>query len=300
MPRVLVPAVLLSTLLGAAPSFADPCRVEVGAGTPEVWTRAASEVDAARRASGDCARVRLDFEDDVALVTYTTDDGRSARRVVGRPDELGPTLDALHVTLPEVEPPARIEPSLPAPALRTREQTASAVAPPPPAPADSSTVLALEAGSRGGADHLVSPVVSGSASLSFSRWELGVTAALDLQYFDVASSPVRAPSSAVVAGVMLGRREPLGAVSVLAGGRLLLAALNDEREVDSGDRGRAEARFASYVGVVFPRREKTRFRAELGVDVVPHDVGGSSGSAEEPTTPWWAVTTLVGVEIGEP
>jgi hypothetical protein len=102
-----------------------------------------------------------------------------------------------------------------------------------------------------------------------------------------------------VAGVLAGRRQPLGDATVFLGARLSLAALNDESEVDSGRRGRAEMRVGSYLGVALPSAAKTRFRAEIGAELVPEDLGGKSADSLEATiTPWWATSLSLGLEFG--
>jgi hypothetical protein len=221
------------------------------------------------------------------------------------PAELEATIAALGVTDLRTEPAAepkhqgdRQVPKPTAAGASPRRSVAGSKPGPEPSPGGQAT-YSLQAGSRGGADNLVSVVLNGSASLVLNRWELGVGAAIDFQYIEVGSSPREAPGSSVAAGVTIGRREQIDNTAVLVGSRLMIAALNDEREVDTGERGGAEVRTGAYFGLVFPRRATARFRAELGAELVPHDLGGRiSRSSAGPVTPWWAVSLLAGVELG--
>jgi hypothetical protein len=77
----------------------------------------------------------------------------------------------------------------------------------------------------------------------------------------------------------------------------MVAALNDESRKGSGERGRAELRLGAYLGGVWPRQGSSRFRADLALDVVPHETLGAIGT---PVTPWLAVSALMGVELGGP
>lgn len=184
----------------------------------------------------------------------------------------------------------------------------------------------LMLGARGGAEGLVSPVVAGFGTLNAGRWELGVWGAFEVKYYavglagsatepgtakDAAALPPAAPaspapaaapaeegkvpiedrpSSAIVAGILVGRRWPLRRLAVTGAGRLGVAALQN---VES-DRSDAEIRVGAGLGVVFPPEGALRLRADLVGDVVPQDIGGNG----TPGTPWWAFAVMLGVEVG--
>jgi hypothetical protein len=239
-------------------------------------------------------------------LTFVTRDGRKAERLLSDPAELEATIAALSVTDHRTEPAAapsrpggNRQPPKPAPpAASPRHPVTESAADSEPS-SDGQVMYSLQAGSRGGADNLISVVLNGSASLVLHRWELGVAASIDFQYIKVGASPREAPGSSVAAGVTVGRREHVDNTAVLVGSRLTIAGLNDEREVDTGERGGAEVRTGAYFGLVFPRRASARFRTELGAELVPHDLGGRiSRSSAGPVTPWWAVSLLAGVELG--
>ena len=148
---------------------------------------------------------------------------------------------------------------------------------------------------RGGVGNLVSPALGGSAAIALDRWELGVNVVLELQYFDLGGG--EPPSAAACVGVTIGRREPVGDFDVLFGARTMIAAFNDESEVDQGERGRAEVRLGAYLGGAWPRTGSLRWRADVAVDVVPHRALGSAGTR---IAPWLGASLLVGAEFNGP
>ena len=94
-----------------------------------------------------------------------------------------------------------------------------------------------------------------------------------------------------------GRREPLGRVALLAGGRVFVAAL-EYRDVQNDSH--AEGRAGAYLGVTWPRRDPWRLRADLAADFVAAGAFRSDGPAGQPPpsiTPAWAFTLLMGVEM---
>jgi hypothetical protein len=301
--RLLFGAGSLAVSVWAAPARAEAlCSVELAGENTEGWLGSGRMPEIPEGA--DCESVRIEVEGNSARVTFVTRDGRRAERIVHDPSELGPTLGALGVTgaresAPVSKEPLRARPVRPVatPVEADRAPTWNGEA--ARAERDHAAIFALTAGTRAGADNLVSPLFTGSASLSLDRWELGVMGALEAQYFDVAAEPRRAPGSAISAGVLAGRRQPLGSAAVFLGTRLVLAALNDESEVDEGRRGRAEMRLGSYLGLALPSAAKTRFRAEIAADAVPEDLGGKAADSLEATiTPWWAISLSLGLEFG--
>lgn len=296
-----------AVLACAGPARAQNCPVVVVGEAPEPWREAVRHLHPVRQEVGDCAHVEVEVLVSAARLTFITGDGRRAERVLTHPRELAATLAALHVTLPGVAPPVDPDPdpapltlerraALPAPAgSRGPTDTTAETHSNAPSP-DRAPVFSLQGGARAGAGHLVSAVLAGNALLALSRWELGITGGLELQYVDVEDGS--APGSAANLGVVLGRREPVGAAALVGAARLIIAALNDERDVDTGERGGAELRLGASVGLVYPREAALRFRLDLGGDVVPHH--GTSSRTGELASPWWGITALLGAEIGGP
>jgi hypothetical protein len=300
--------------------------VDIAGAESVEWQEAARSLAASGLTDQDCASIRLDVIDGGgARLTFITLDGRRAERRLASPDELHPTVEALCVTGPDAEQPVlqsqplpqshpeRIKDTSPA-ASRTKSASAGSTAPAPSAD-DFGAIFALRSGARGGADALLSPVLTGSAALMLQRWELGVMAAWEILYFDLQNqTPSDRESGAMVLGVAVGRREPLAGVAVLAGGRLSIAMLT-QYSCDSAvsapaeesaaveetcDRGPTEWRVGAYLGVALPREGGLRFRADLEGDLVGMDGPATTASPAErhAITPAWAVTCLLGVEVG--
>jgi hypothetical protein len=293
-------ALAVAALICTLPRPALACRVELAGADSAAWRAAAAALELA---ADDCARVDVAVGESGARLTFTTRDGRSAERTLVDPAELGSTVAALRVTVPE-PPPSAPESSKEAPAARAtmpaREPTTAPDALEPES-SDAGAIFALSSGTRGGGNALFSPVLGASASLMLDRWELGVTGAFEFQYFDLAShSAADRRSSAVALGVMVGRREPISGFALLYGARLSVVALLHEDR----DHGQAEGRAGAFAGVALPRTGGVRFRADLGADVVGAHPGFSEetpvGESRGPITPEWAVTGLIGVEIGGP
>ena len=249
----------------------------------------------------DCAVVAIEASGERARLVFQTRDGRRAERALEHPDELVPALRALSVGAAGDDAsssPAPDTPSAPAAAApaRLRVDAAASSSPEPPPGQEARAVFALFGGIRGGVGNLLSPALAGSAAIELGRWELGVNLVLELQYFDLDGG--EPPSSAASVGVTVGLREPVADFDVLFGARTMIAALNDESEVDSGERGRAEVRLGTYLGGAWPRTGSLRLRADgAAADVVPHRALGSAGTR---IAPWLGASVLVGVEFNGP
>jgi hypothetical protein len=275
--------------------------VELRGAPSEPWLRAGRAIEALTTDPSDCARIEIELErsTDAARLIFVTQDGRRAERHLSHPDELMPTVVALGTRgVSESSAPALEDgPMAPARAADAVSPLDSPPSEPAAAPGEARALFALLAGTRAGAGRLLSPVLAGSAAVALERWELGINLALELQYFNLDLSEPDVRTSAASVGVTVGRREPIADVELSFGARSMVAALNDESQKDSGERGRAELRLGAYLGGVWPRQSSSRFRADLALDVVPHESLGAIGT---PVTPWLAVSALMGVELGGP
>ena len=297
----LVAAWACAAWVGARVCVAASCPVELRGAPSEPWLRAGRAIEALTTDPSDCARIEIELErsTDAARLIFVTQDGRRAERRLAHPDELMPTVVALGIRgVSESSTPA-LEDGAAAPA-----RAADAVSPldsprsePSAAPGEARALFALLGGTRAGAGRLVSPVLGGAAAIALERWELGINLALELQYFNLDLSEPDVRTSAASVGVTVGRREPIADVELSFGARSMVAALNDESRKDSGERGHAELRLGAYLGAVWPRQRSSRFRADLALDVVPHESLGAIGRR---VTPWLAVSVLMGVEFGGP
>jgi hypothetical protein len=302
-PTRLARAVLVgaSAWVGAGECVAASCPVELRGAPSEAWLRAGRAIEALTMDPSDCARIELELEQSTgaARLTFVTRDGRRAERRLAHPDELMPTVVALGIQGPTEGSTPVLEDRPMAPT-----RTADAVSPldsPPSEPAaphrEARAHFALLGGARAGAGHLVSPVLGGAAAIALDRWELGINLALELEYSNLRPSKAVEPSSAVSVGVFAGRREAIADVELLFGARSMVAAVNDDSQEASGEAVRAELRLGAYLGGVWPRQSSPRFRADLALDVVPHESQAASGP---PVTPWLAASALLGVEVGGP
>lgn len=285
--------------VGARVCVAASCPVEFRGALSEPWLRAGRAIEVLRTDPSDCARIEIELErsTDAARLIFVTRDGRRAERRLAHPDELMPTVVALGVRGASEERSTPVLENAPMAPARAADPVPPLASPPsePGAALDEARAhFAVLGGTRAGAGRLVSPVLGGSAAVTIGRWELGINLALELQYFSLHRAVPQDPSSAASVGVTVGRREHIADVALLFGARSMVAALNDESQVGSGERGRAELRLGAYLGGVWPRQRNSRYRADLALDVVPHESLGAIGT---PVTPWLAVSALIGVEF---
>ncbi len=278
---------LLVSLSAANGSASAACRVQLTGSDDAAWLNAKQRLEAelALLPGADCAEISVQVSPAGALLRFKTHDQRVAVRTVSTPEELLPTVQALGVTVSVPTPPASEDSSIP-----------DKVLVPPPPPAGSGPAFGGHFGVRAGANGLVSPILGGFAAIGLKRWELGVLGRVEMHYTRVGrSEPKPIDSTGFAFGVSVGRREPLGNVSLMGGAALLLAGLRE----DSGTkRGRAEARIGGYTGVSWPRSGRWRLRSDLGGELVPYHVGKSERDLNGNTSlPWFAFHLGLGMEF---
>lgn len=290
-----------ATLLWAARASAAACPIELTGVESAAWRAAVEDLARVDFRETDCARIVVDAAPEAARVSFTTADGREAVRTLSNPAELRPTVEALLVadSLTQPAAPAPAPPaSTPAPKPVTSSSPEAGSAPERAAPAAVATgsAYALQVGARvgsqiGGGSRdaiLVSPVLAGSAWIGRYPWELGVLGAFEFQYFDLRDhDPGQRENSSVSVGVAVGRRDPQGALDLLTSLRLSVATIENETE-----RGSGEARGGVAVGLSTPSHYSVRLRADLCAELV------AGSNVTSPESPEWAVSTLVGVELG--
>jgi hypothetical protein len=295
---------LVPLTLCATTARAWACEVVVSGGDATAWQSAIDELDQSSSDESDCAEVTLSVEARSALLVFKTSDGRTTERVLSDPSELVPTVQALRVTVParetpEPKPEEATEPKVtPAPRKKPMRDSAPQVRPTAPATTDSRTIFGFGLGARGGAGALMSPVLRGYGSILLDRWELALVGGYDPRYHSVAEPPRPTKGSATVIGIGVGRYEPVGSFALTTGGRVFLAVLENEDE-SHDEEGAAEVRTGAYLGLVFPRLAKTRFRADFSAEIVPQNMEATYQFDDKTSfTPWWAVGWSVGVEMG--
>ena len=206
--------------LAVAPAFAQACELEVRGVASDAWSNALEELRAEvqRAPEGDCARIRVEFDQGTARLTFATRDGRSAERELTDPRDLVATIKALHV----VGPAEPLREKIDEPALASPQPPRTA-----PPLADGGSVrgeyapnLTLLAGIRGGASALVSPVLLGSAAIELHRWELSVLGGVDIHYENARErSAPKSDTGAVVLVLVLRARSPYRVEATTGTGR---------------------------------------------------------------------------------
>ena len=289
------------TLVWAVPAEASDCPTELTGVESAPWRTAVEDLGQIDFRETDCASIVIDVGPEETRLSFVTQDGREAVRTLRDPAELRPTVEALLVadSLPEsaaavpAAPASRATPKPVESGMPDADRTARQ---PPPAPPRTGSAYAVQAGTRFGSQIrggdrdalLLSPVLAGSAWIGRYPWELGVMAAFEFQYFDLANhDSAERENSAVSVGVAVGRRDAHGALDVLTSLRLSVATIENEAE-----RGSGEARGGVAVGLATPNQRGFRLRADLCAELV------AGSNITSPQSPAWAVSTLVGVEMG--
>ena len=288
-------------MVWTAPVAAAGCPTELTGVDSAAWRAAVEDLEQMSFQDTDCAKIVVDVGLEETRLYFVTQRGREAVRTLSNPAELRPTIEALLVgdslsteaaAVPSASPPSKQAATAAVP------RSAPGPVPEHPEAAAPSTGSAyvLQGGARvgsqigGGARDaiLLSPVLAGSAWIGRYPWELGVLAAVEFQYFDLRNhDPEQRESSSVSVGVAVGRRDALDAVDLLTSVRLSVATIESESEKGSG-----EARGGLAIGFSTPRHSSVRFRADLCAELV------AGSNVTSPESPEWAVSTLVGVEIG--
>jgi hypothetical protein len=280
---------------------------------PEAWRHAAriAQERVRREGMGDCGALTIALILDRASVEFTTVDGRTTTRTIDTPDDLGPLLDALLVTLPREDPvpaPVAPPPSLaPAPPPDMQESHASA----PASAASTRLALRAAAGARiSSPGAFASPSFGIGAGCLLGAWEVSAFGVLDPMHALMANArPAGFTMSRYAVGVAVGRRAPIGSMALAAGLSTSVAVTNesgpDDGEVSGAQLGdghaggatAAEPLVATYVGFVYPRGSSIRLRPELSAEVVASRIGRTlSIDPALPPLPWWNGAATVAIE----
>lgn len=282
-----------------------PCPIRVVPGEAPGWQAAARAVEERTREATprphDCQSTQVTVQaDGSASLEFTTTEGGHAIRRLQAPDELGPAIEALLVTVapaPTV-PAVQIEPSKPAP--RFADTSAE-----PPAPREKPHfVLGAGAGTRLTFGHkYLAPAVSLRATGVFDRWELGVSGEWDPVFTRlVGSTPAGFAMSALVVGALFGRRERVRRFDVGYGFSLAIASVASSanagpnhpinRSVDA-----SQQRVGFYAGARFPRKASTRVTLDVAADAALSGLRGvATSEANLPGFPRYGTSLSLGVE----
>ncbi|MDB4993222.1 MAG: hypothetical protein JWM74_654, partial [Myxococcaceae bacterium] len=231
----------------AGTARADRCSVRVvgpaTAARGDAWRNAATSVERKIEASGrnDCDAILVTPDADGADVAFTTHDGRTALRRIKSPDELLPLADALLVAFPDDDTRAGADateddaPAPPSPSPSMLAVHLDKHGGPDPAPgqepvtnvpgsrdhdARARVLVGVAGGVKGGAPGdgaaALGRVVLGVANehwegFAFGRW--------DLEHAMTAAAPPgeRVTIGSLGAGVLGGRRQPIGSLVLVLG-----------------------------------------------------------------------------------
>ncbi|HMI83794.1 MAG TPA: hypothetical protein VK550_06845 [Polyangiaceae bacterium] len=306
---------LSGLLLGATPSHAAeaaendaPCVVHVmPSNVPGEWRRAGLELSHRVRQwpapDRDCRELLVEITNGSAMLTITTKDGRRAQRLVATPSALVPAASALAVSV-ETTVPAASSPGAPTAEARSAE---------PQPPASGSGLVWLGGGLRMGAPGVFfAPVLRGAAALTVGAWEIGTFVDGAPQHWLAADDiPPRFTMWSFSSGINAGRREPLGALDLVAG--MMFGAcfvhqwstteeLHDGKvEIDEEEGDGVDLQLGGYLGIATPRRANVRLRTQVEITLpLAHPGDTRELDSDLPPLPGWSLTGVVGVELGAP
>jgi hypothetical protein len=301
---LLATAALLGTLAGGSSHAAARCELVVVGAAGTAWEHAVESLPPPRAA--DCAALRLAVGEfgAGAQLTFILRDGRRAERQLIEPSELAPAVEALATTglMPRAASPPSVATD---PNVIEADESADE-------PFGVDLVLGIASGARAGHSALLSPLLTVSAALAFGEWELGLTFAYEMRYFDLQNREFPGwRSGAVGLGVLFGRREPLGDLAFVWGARASIARLTNDAQSSDGPASRSlrvaldpspyEGRVGAYLGLTFPVSAGVRFRTELGADFVATSRWEASSVLPAlevaAITPEWALCALAGLEL---
>ncbi|MBS2014816.1 MAG: hypothetical protein JST00_18145 [Deltaproteobacteria bacterium] len=277
---------------------------------PPAWVaaaRTASDQLAAANAP-DCASVEVAVRPSGgALLTFMTTDGRRAVRALMSPSEIGPALDALLVTLPDPPAskppsPAPAEPPPPAPEPQPSQAATASGAPATSAPPEAHVILGVGVGARfgfGGA--FVTPAITLRPSGTFGHWELGGVVEFDPAYSYLPGGvPAGFKLWSFIAGLRVGRRDPIGPLALGYGLGVSTASIREEADdVDGTEKAVdfGQPRVAAYSHLVWPKQGPVRATFDLEVDLAISNFKRKASVRNDlPGLPRWGIVVALGAE----
>ncbi len=248
---------------------------------------------------GDCATLDIRVSADRAFVVFTTRDGRSTVRPLDTPDEIGPLVDALLVTIAESpRAPAAVAVAPPGPSSINAKPTEPAVLAPPQRLAR--VVLRGGGGGRvslGFPSAFVSPSISAGAGVLVGPWELSVFGVSDPVHALLSRHVPGFTLSRYAVGVAFGRLLAVGGGTVDLGTSTSMAIAFEDATSATGSNGgqsNGEPMVGVYAGFSYPRRSMVRVRTELSTDLVVYRAPAID--PELPLLPLWSGTASIGAE----
>lgn len=315
-------ALALVMCLAVTAHAESTCRVglHVVAAVPSTgWQRAVDRVRGEMRECSDhcdCRSIDVRVDATGALVAFATRDGRAASRRIHEPRELAALVDALVVD-DEGEPtdPAAIshaeDPKSPSDVASRFEWPAGwPVDAPSPVPAPRKKEQApMSVGASGGAKlawpgNFATPVFRGSFGLSLARWDASVFVGFEPSY-SIVGIDREIDMSAIGGGTTIGRRDPLGRLTIVYGISAAAYRVDERARIGSGadkshvSESATELRFGLYAGLLVPVTTGTRLRTQVFAEGAPatHVPTTSSALAAFPST---SVGLAIGMDVDLP
>lgn len=246
------------------------------------------------------------------MVSFTTRDGRVARRHIRWPADLGPLVDALTVTMPSVVGP----PAPPPEALVTETSPEASTSAPVPertvdlgpelppaadratdaAPRPVSFVVFAGGGARtSGRTDVVTPQGQLGLGVVYRGWQLDVVGRLEAEHDVGPETRLHGELSSLGGGVRASRRTSVGSFVIVSGVSLALqyASLESRRAERHIERDWLEPRAGAFFGVVGPRIGRFRIRGEILGEVA---LASGDPTAALPATAGLGVGGMIGVE----
>jgi hypothetical protein len=299
-----IAALALGALAPSVGRCDTPCAVRVLPKSADAaWLVAARDLDRHLRAKADgagCAAIDIVVDRGQAELVLVASDGRRVVREIGDPSEVGPTVQALQVSLLPLLPPPAGPPSEPTSMENQDEVRASPL--PEPRSFGPAGIVGGSVGARTGGG-LITPTITAFGALHGGHWEFGVFAQWELAYQRLRG--VDEPewsSTALGVGLLLGHREAISSSMTLVGGATILGAMTHEETHHvhpQQESTRAAGRLGAYIGLVWPKSSYIRMRSQLGGEISPISGSATDTTANLPAFPFWAATFSIGIEAGE-
>jgi hypothetical protein len=294
----------------SAARAAVPCSVRiVPPGAPD-WEAAAR--DAKRRTSStgpvpnDCQSFEVTVRTDgTARLEFTATDGRRAIREIQNPDELGPAIEALLVTVAPTPTTTALAETNSTKTANSEMLTRQAAQSTPPTPRVRPLLLfGMGAGARFTFGHkYLAPSGSFRGVGVFDQWELGIFGEWDPVYERLAgSTPPGFAMSALAVGALFGRREHTGRLDVNYGLGLGVASVASSADPDptivkTRSVDASQQRAAVYAGAHYPRDKSIRVTLDMLTDAALSGLRGPATSEVRlPPFPRYGVSLSLGVE----
>lgn len=273
------------------------CEVILDPGAPGAWKKAVRGVLRGLATAQDCREIKVEVHPDgSALLRFFTRDGRTTERRLAAPEELGPQVEALVVTmgLPSASAPASAVSSATPPALAPGGVSSPAGAAP-----GAEVVGGVGVGGRLSARY-AAPFLDLALRGHQRGWEVGLEGGWAPWVASRKAKPAGFAMSMLQLGVRVGRRESAGRAALRYGGSLTIAQVHAEADSTAAGGGlsedRAQSRVGFHAGAVFPRESSLRWLFEVRGDAVLSRA--NKISSQEPALPLPGLSgmMLLGIE----